>query len=461
MKRNTILLIVLAALVGIAFFVKQGKTRRLSTATANIKQREFLLPDLPVNDIRKIRIREGDKTVNLSVVNGKWAVAERSGYPASFDKISRALLSLRELKISGGVPMAKENLGSVKLLGPDDGSAENTGLQVDLMNEKGEMLASLVAGKNVETSGGASSGSFSGPGEQRFVRIAKDDGTAWLVSEAFSGLQPNPQDWIDKGFIDVRKLKSVQINAPNPADSWGAEHKDENSEFTLMEPKNGDELDTAKAGGLASLLANPTFNDVLPKDKATPDFMKGALTAKLATFEGFNYEVKLLEKKEPGKEAESKDYLTVAVTANIPKERKPEKDEKEEDKKKKDEEFAGKKKELEEKLAREKAAEGWVFEVSNYAVNTLLKKRGEILRDKPKPPATPEIKVPQPAAGATPSPAAAAPPPAKESPTAAKKPITVTTPPVSIDDAKPVPTKPAPAKPAEPKPAEPKPADKK
>src|SRR6185369_9384841 len=121
---------------------------------------------------------------------------------------------------AGGQPITKENLGSVRLLGPDDGSTENTGLQVDLMNEKGETLASFVAGKNVETTGGASSGSFNGPGEQRFVRVAKDDSTAWMVSDAFSDLQPNPQDWIDKSFIDVRKLKSAQVTAVNPADSW-------------------------------------------------------------------------------------------------------------------------------------------------------------------------------------------------------------------------------------------------
>jgi hypothetical protein len=441
MKRNTILLIVLAALIGIAMIAQQRKTKRLNTATASVKDRALLLPDLPVNDIKKIRIREGEKQVNLGVNEGKWTVAERSGYPASFDKISRTLINLRELKIAGGQPVSKESLGTMKLLGPDDGSAENTGLEVNLMNDKGESLSGFVAGKTVETTGGASSGSFNGPGDQRSVRVLKEDGVAWMVGDTFSDFTPNPADWLDKKFIDVRKLKSVQITAPNAADSWGAERMDENAEFTLMEPKNGDELDTAKAGGLASLLSNPSFTDVLPKDKATPDFMKGAITAKLDTFDGFHYNVKLLEKKEAGKESETKDYLTVNASADLPKERKPEKDEKEEDKKKKDEEFEKNKKELEDKLAAEKNSDGWVYEVSSYSVTALLKKRSEVLREKPKAPPTPEIKVPAPGA------AAAAP-----SPAGGRKPISVTTPPVSIEDAKP-----APAKPEEPKPEEPKP----
>lgn len=451
MKRNTLLLLILAVLVGAAVFIQQGKNRRLTTASASVKMRALLLPDLPVNDVRKIRVREGDKQVNLAMTGGKWTVAERSNYPASFDKISRALMSLRELKIAGGQPVKKADLASIKLLGPEDGGADSTGMLVELMNEKGDTLASFIAGKTVETTGGASAGSFSGPGEQRFVRVPKDEGTAWLVSDTFSEFQPAPQDWVDKAFIDVRKLKSASITAPQASDSWGGERKDENAEFTLMEPKGGDELDTAKASGLSYLLSNPTFTDVVPKDQATPDFMKGAVAARLSTFEDFVYDVKVVEKKEPakdGKEPEAKDYLTVSVSANIPKERPPVKDEKEEDKKKKDEEFAARKKELEEKLAREKAVEGWIFEVSNYTINTLLKKRSEILRDKPKPPPTPEIKLPAPGTPPTPAPAtappAASPPPATAPAPAEKK----------IEPAKPA----AERKPSETKPPEKKPA---
>lgn len=432
MKRNTILLIVLAALVGLAFYAKQGKTARLTTATANVKQRTLLLPDLPVNDIKKIRIREGDQQVNLGFTGGKWTVAERNQYPASFDKISRALISLKDMKTTGGQPVAKEDLASLKLLEQQGESKESAGLQIDLMNDKSETLTSFIVGENVKTSGGVSAGSFSGPEEPRFVRITKEEGTAWLVSESFSEFRPNPADWLDKSFVDVRKLKSAQI-----ADFWGAERKDENSEFTLMEPKNGDELDTAKAGSLATLLSNPTFNDILPKDKVTPEFMKNAIGAKLTTFEDFTYDVRLLDVKEPGKEGESKYYLTVSVAASIPGARTPDKDEKEEDKKKKDEEFAAKKKELEEKLAKEKSLEGSVFEVSNYTVSTLLKKRGEILRDKNPVPPAPEGGSPR----VEPEPAATAPDPVTP-PAEIENPKSDSPPAVKTDAAKTTPAKP-------------------
>ena len=439
MKRNLALIILLAALVITAVFVRNSNNRALSGN--GVKLREKLLPGLPLDGtIRKIHVREGDKNVTVSIPKDKWVVAERNDYPAAVDKIKRLLTSLADLKIARGVPVKKDALGAIKLLGPDDGPADSSGLLVEMFNEKGDVVQSFVVGKSIESTGGASSGSFNGPAEQRFVRVMKDEGTAWVVSESFSEIQPDPKEWVDKSFVDVRKLKSVDITAANAADSWGAERKDENSEFTLLNAKNGDSLDTAKASGLSNLLSNPTFSDVLPKDKVTPDFMKGAISAKITTFEGFTYDVKLLEKKEGGETAEAKDYLSFTVTANIAKERKAPADEKPEDKKKNDDAFEATKKDLEAKLAKEKALEGRIFELGGFYVTMLTKKRSEVLRDKPQPPAGPEIKVPQP--GALPAPAAA--------PRPAPKPTTtVTTPPVSI---------PAPEKKEEtPKPEAPKP----
>ncbi len=400
MKRNALLLILLAALIGITIAVNQSKQKRLHSAYADVRTREFLLPELSagdtINGIRKLRIREADKQVNLALTDGQWRVAERSNYPAAFDKITRTIISLQQMKIAGTQPVGKSSYGSVKLLASGEGTPESTGMNVEMMNDKGDLISSLIAGETTKSSGGASSGSFNGAGEQRLVRIPKESDTVWLINDALSEIQTAPQEWIDKSFFDVRKLISVEITAATPTDSWSAFRKDENSEFKFPDNAMGDELDTAKVGSLVTLLSNPTFTDVLPKDKATPEFMKNAISAKLHTFEGFHYEVKLLEIKEGGKEAEPKDYITVSVTAEFPKERAPEKDEKEEDKKAKDEAFAANKKTHEEKLEREKKYEGWIYEVSNYTVSTLLKKRSEILREKPKAPPTPQIKIPQP-----------------------------------------------------------------
>jgi hypothetical protein len=309
-----------------------------------------------------------------------------------------------------------------------------------------------VLGKNVTSSTvGREASPYGGGGNERYARVNDDGDTVWQVDGQFYDLQPKAEDWIDKSFIEISKIKDIEVTTANTADNWKASRKEETGEFTLSDTKAGEDFDKDKAA-LTNVLSNPTFNDVVPKDKANADFMKGASSAKISTFEGFTYVVNFIKK---GAGPDEKHYMTVAVSGDFPKERAAVKDEKPEDKKKNDDEFAAKKKTLEEKLAKEKKSEGWVFEIGSYVLGGIEKKRSEILKDKPasaptapgappapKPPVsvtTPPISVPPAPAPAKPAdkPAEAGKPPAPKP----NPPITVTTPPVSVP-ATPIPPKP-------------------
>jgi hypothetical protein len=74
--------------------------------------------------------------------------------------------------------------------------------------------------------------------------------------------------------------------------------------------------------------------------------------------------------------------MVVVVTAQIPKERTPGKDEKAEDKARLDKEFKEKQKKFEDKLSQEKSFEKWVYLVSNWTVDSLLKERAQLLVEK-------------------------------------------------------------------------------
>lgn len=458
MKKPVILLIILAALAAFAALYDKGLTKRFSSSSLEgAKLRELVIPEIPADKIRTIRVKEGDKQVSLVLKDGKWTVTERGGYAASLDKVRRAITFLSELKIKGKQEVGDGLLGEVKLLAPGEGAADRSGLLVDLLDEKGDSIASIIAGQTTTTTGGASASSgnmFGGPGESRYVRVPKseDKNTVWFVEDSFYELSTDPKEWLEKSFINVQDVKSADVSLANAADSWKAERKDTSSPFIFVGAPAGEELDTAKADGLTSVLSSAYFNDVLPKEQVTADFMKGGTKAKLTTMDGFHYDLDILEKKEGAAATEPKYFITAKVSADIPKERAAAADEKPEDKKKKDDEFAARKKALEEKLAKEKAAEGWTYEVSNYTVSALLKKRSELIRDKTAPPPTPQ-------ASGLPSvpnmlniPAVPTPPGAPVLPPPAAPPISVTTPPVSVEGAKPAAEAPKP--PAEaPKPA--------
>ena len=102
MNKIILLLAVLAALVGAVIYQQKDRKSRLSSgARKGVEMRELLLPALDVNSVQKIRVKDEKSEVNVALNGTTWTVAERGGYEASFDKISRALLALKEIEKMG------------------------------------------------------------------------------------------------------------------------------------------------------------------------------------------------------------------------------------------------------------------------------------------------------------------------------------------------------------------------
>lgn len=447
MKKIISLLVILGVLIAAAVvYQEQQNTLLNGAASRGIKMRERLLPDLEPTALRKFNLKDDKASVSITISDDlKTAtLAERAGYPASIDKLSTVMADLREQKISNMQVVGKGAWAKSKLKAPGDGT-EGIGTQLEMLGSADKPLATLIFGSNIETSGGNSNPMMGGT-NQRFVRVPDDGESICVVNNTYFDLEAKPENWLDKAFIDVQKIKEITVTAPKAEDSWNVKRPDENAaDFVLADAKSGESLDSTKLPA-SSILSAPTFNDVNAKDKAA-ELLKDASKVKITTFDGFTYDVQVAKQSKDGSD---KYYLSVAVAAELPKERAPVKDEKPEDKKKKDEEFATAKKSKEEKLAKEQKFAGWVYEVSEYTINNLLKKRSEIVKLEV-PPATPA-----PAAPASPTAAPAAPAPASAAPAPAQPevkttaPISVTTPPVSLPAAPKTEVKPAPAADANP-----------
>lgn len=461
MKKIILLLVILAVVIGTAVVYDKLQNESMNTASAiGSKTREYLLPDLVIDDVQGLRLKDDKSEVNVDITADRKSatVAERGGYPASSERIVSVLKDLQDQKIATKQIVKKGAWTEIKVLPPGEGT-EGIGTLVELKAPGGKPGRTFILGEQISIAGGRSSTPLSG-GTQRFIRVPEDGETIWVVSNTFFDLEPKPESWLDKAFIDVQKLKEVTVTHPKAEDSWKVTRPDADSQtFSLADAKAGEGLDSSKLT-VSTLLSSPTFNDVLPKDKVG-DTMKDAAKAKLTTFDGFTYEVQVAKQSKDGSD---KYFMTVAVSADIPKARTPGKDEKEEDKKKKDEEFAASKKTQEEKLEKEKKFAGWVYEVSEYTVNNLLKKRPEIVKvtaqAEPAPGAAP---------AAAPAPPRFSPPPAPFPNPAANPapPVSVTTPPVPVPPTPKVEVKPTPnpnANPATgeaPPPAAPPPAEEK
>jgi hypothetical protein len=336
-----------------------------------------LVPKFPINDIAQVRIKQSAGEVNLVKKDDLWRVKERADYPANFTELGDFLRKVQDLKTIEEVKVGASQMGRLELNSPDKGGT-NSATLVEFKDAKGGNLKSLMLGKKYSKSAQEES-PFGGGGFPvgRYVMVPGGDNKVWLINDALTQVEAKPESWLNKDFFKVEKLKSISVTHPGGTNSWTLTREKEGGDLKLADTKEGENLDTGKASGAGYALSSPSFNDVVVDPKPEETGLDKPITAKLETFDGFTYNVKL------GKAMKEENYpLQVAVEGNFPKQREPGKDEKPEDKDKLDKEFKEKQSKLEEKLKNEKKFEKWTYLVAKWSVDPLLKERKDLLAEK-------------------------------------------------------------------------------
>ena len=203
-----------------------------------------------------------------------------------------------------------------------------------------------------------------------------------LVSEPFSNVDGKPEDWLNKDWFKIEKIKSISVVTTNATNNWKLTRETETGEWKLADAKPDEALDSGKSGGVTSAFSYPSFNDV-STNPDTAGLDKPVVTATIETFDGHVYTAKI-----GGKSGDENYHFQIAAAGNFVKERTPGKDEKPEDKEKLDKEFKDALAKKEEKLKNEKAYEKWTYVVSKWTVDPILKERKDLLAEKkeePKP----------------------------------------------------------------------------
>ena len=186
---------------------------------------------------------------------------------------------------------------------------------------------------------------------------------------------PNTQDWLDKDFFHVEKPETIEVTFPEATNSWKLTRESESAQWQLAQATPEEKLDSSKTSGVASPFSSASFQDVLPNVQVGGGTNQPTVV-KIHTFDNFDYTVKVGAKT-------NNDYLlAMNVSADLPKERTPGKDEKPEDKAKLDKEFKDKQQKLEDKLKKEQSYGKWTYLVSSWTVDPLLKHRNQLLEEK-------------------------------------------------------------------------------
>jgi hypothetical protein len=379
-RKQLLLLLVLVVVLGgagLLLFRQQTASWKGGGTAAGRK----LLPDLPVNDITRVLIKQGTNELNLVKKDDFWRVRERADYPANYSLVSEFLLKARDLKIVQSEQVGASQLGRLELLPP--GPATNTATLVEFRDKSDKVVKALLLGKKQMKSSPQSSpmGEFGEAGGGwavgRFVMLAGTSGSVAVISDPLESMAPKPDQWINKDFFKVEKAKSVAVTFAEPTNSWSLTRDTESADWKLADAKAEEKLDNSKASTATSGLGYPSFADVLPADTAPANVgLDKPTIATIQTLDGFTYSVKI------GAKTNDNYHMTLAVSADFPKGRTPGKDEKPEDKTKLDKEFKDKTTKLSEKLEQEKKLEGWVYRVSSWTLDSLLKHRAELFVEK-------------------------------------------------------------------------------
>ena len=260
------------------------------------------------------------------------------------------------------------------------GQGTNAALVVDLKDQNEKSIESLLLGKkHLQKSKGASP--YGDMGDQgwpdgRYVKVGTASDSVALISDALTSIEPKPEQWLNKDFFKVEKVRSVTVEGPAVTNSWKISRDSETADWKLADAKPTEQLDTSKTSSVGTALNSPSFTDVVTDTNSAQFGLNKATSVNLETFDDFSYGLKV------GQKTNDTYALAITISANIPAERTPGKDEKPEDKTRLDKEFKEKQKKLEEKLTQEKSCEKWVYLVSSWTLDSLLKDRGQLLVEK-------------------------------------------------------------------------------
>ena len=349
-KQLVILLLLCVAIGALGFYFYRRSQASWQSADKTVGQK--LLGDFPVNDVAHITLKEGTNELNLAKKDGLWRVRERNDYLANYSEISDFLLKVRELKIVQNEKVGASQLSKLALVA---GSGPNSALAVEFKDQSDKPIKSLLLGKkhmkksNRPSPMGEMGGDEGWP-DGRWVKLPNDSDSVAVISDALANVEAKPEQWLNKDFFKVEKLRSVAVAFPAATNSWKLARETESGEWKLADAKPTEQLDASKASGVSSAFNSPSFADVAISAKPEELGLDKPTVVTLDTFDNFTYTIKV------GQKTNDNFPLALAVTAQFAKERTAGKDEKPEDKAKADKEFKEKQKKLEEKLAQEKGA---------------------------------------------------------------------------------------------------------
>ena len=377
MKSQTVIILWIVALTldMAASIVRFGKVEDNSTRT-KLSPGDRLVSDLPIRNVSKVTLRKGNETTTLVKLDQEtWGIRERANYPVNYELLRNLLGALGEIQVTQGYPCEEsqhERFGLTSSSGNNDLADQAT--IITIMTGDESVIEEVYLGNYTGTTRNAG----------RFIRVGSDQSGVYIVNETFPGVTALPKDWLNKDFLQIDQIESIEVSAPADSEfkTWKLirESKADGSpnpkgQFILADLGKNEVMELTSTGRFRNLLSYSNFQDVMSIEQASassvqdPRLMRHAL---ITTYDGLTYHLDFEPAKKQVKSVNEDSRLPPAppgylLSINVDA--------------RADSTEPAKVSALEQKLAQAKLFTGRAYLVNETIVSPLLKKRSEFVKD--------------------------------------------------------------------------------
>lgn len=237
---------------------------------ASISEPRRLFDDIDGQRVQRLKIEQGDKSLELAQKDGIWNLPSRGGYEADSAKVRSLLVKLFELTVSQRLPGAE---GSFDKVGVSDEALKRGNSRVTLLDASGGSVGALRIGDARKGSRGALPQAPSSGGQ--YVR-REGKSEVYLVPTPLS-VSVSPGYWLDTELLNVlpNLVRSILLTRDTEgmskvefelsSDESAAPGSGPKLELVGGVPQ-GKELQEGVVSQIRSGLENVRFSDVFPKD---------------------------------------------------------------------------------------------------------------------------------------------------------------------------------------------------
>ena len=247
-----------------------------------------LFPELTgkINDVSELVIHDGQTTLTVHRVSGKWSIAEADDYPALVDKVKQTVVAVSDLQV---VAEKTSNPDLYKRLGVEDPDSLGATSHLLTLTADGDELTTLIAGETRRSKSASSA-----PG--LYVRIPGQQQA--LLVEGRLTVSTDIIQWIKRDIINIEgdRVNSVHVQAAGKPEV--ILKKDGLADDLVLQniPEGKEQQSEYLVSRMGTVLENIFVDGVRKEDSI--DFTRPDSNIDVTTFDGLTANVRVMKSGE-------------------------------------------------------------------------------------------------------------------------------------------------------------------